>query len=114
MDDCVFCQIAQGKIPAEVVYQDEQVICFQDLNPRAPVHLLVIPREHLVSLNAADEKHRSLLGQILLVAKQVARETGIDGDGYRLVTNCGRNGGQEVPHLHFHLLGGKPLKGFCG
>jgi len=113
MDDCIFCQIAAERIPAKMVYQDDQVVCFKDLKPLAPLHLLLIPREHLANLNEAEEKHRGLMGQILLIAARLAREAGVDEDGYRLVTNCGRNAGQEVTHLHFHLVAGRPLGPFC-
>lgn len=111
MEDCIFCQIASGKADAEVVYQDEKVVAFKDINPSAPVHILVIPREHIPSLNELESEHRELIGHMALVMKDLAQQLNISESGYRIVNNCGSDGGQIVYHLHFHLLGGKALGG---
>jgi len=108
MENCVFCRIARGEIPAQVVHQDGEILVFKDINPKAPVHLLIIPREHIPSLAEATPEHERLLGRLLLTAREVARAQGLHR-GYRLVNNCGDEGGQTVPHLHFHLLGGRFL-----
>ncbi len=106
---CVFCKIVKKEIPAKVVYEDEKVMAFHDINPQAPVHVLVIPKEHIPTLNDLEEKHKELIGHIFLVIKEIAKELGIAESGYRVLVNCNRDGGQEIYHLHFHLLGGKPL-----
>ena len=106
---CVFCKIVKKEIPAKVVYEDEKVIAFHDINPQAPVHVLVIPKEHIPTLNDLEKKHKELTGHIFLVIKEIAKELGIAESGYRVLVNCNRDGGQEIYHLHFHLLGGKPL-----
>lgn len=112
-ENCIFCSIAQGEIPSNMVYQDEEVVVFADINPRAPVHLLVVPRQHIPSLAEVGKEDAWLLGHLLAVASDLAREKGLAAGGFRLVCNSGRNGGQEVSHLHFHLLGGRPLGGFA-
>jgi histidine triad (HIT) family protein len=109
MSDCLFCKIVSGDIPASVVHSSERLVAFRDIDPKAPVHILVVPREHLASLDAADERHRSLLGEILLLARRLARDEGVAGRGYRTVINTGVEGGQSVHHLHLHLLGGRGL-----
>ncbi len=109
--DCIFCQIVAGKIPGEILYQDEQVIVFPDIHPQAPVHVLIIPRKHIASLAELSEAGSPLIGRMAHVANQLARKKGIADRGYRLVINCGREGGQLVPHLHMHLLGGRQLPG---
>ncbi len=106
---CVFCKIVKGELPAKVVYEDEKVMAFHDINPQAPIHILVIPKEHIETLNDLEEKHKELIGHIFLVIKKIAEELGIAQSGYRVLVNCNRDGGQEIYHLHFHLLGGKPL-----
>jgi histidine triad (HIT) family protein len=106
---CIFCKIVEGELPAKVVYEDDKVMAFHDINPQAPVHVLIIPKEHVPTLNDLEEKHKELLGHIFLVIKKLAKEMGIDESGYRVLVNCNRDGGQEIYHLHFHLLGGKPL-----
>jgi histidine triad (HIT) family protein len=106
---CIFCKIVNGELPAKVVYEDSKVMAFHDINPQAPVHVLVIPKEHIETLNDLEDKHRELIGHIFLVIKKIAKELGIDESGYRVLVNCNRDGGQEIYHLHFHLLGGKPL-----
>jgi len=112
--DCIFCQIVAGKIPSELLYQDEEVIAFRDINPQAPTHLLIIPRKHILSLAQISETDLSLIGQMVAVANRLAKEAGILEAGYRLVINCGEGGGQLVPHLHMHLLGGKRLSDKIG
>ena len=112
--DCIFCHIVAGKIPSDIVYQDEKTIAFRDINPQSPVHLLIIPREHFTSLNDITEKDAPLMGHMISVANQLARDEGISGTGYRLVINCGQQGGQLVQHLHMHLLGGRQLAGNLG
>jgi len=106
---CIFCKIVEGELPAKVVYEDDKVMAFHDINPQAPVHVLIIPKEHVPTLNDLEEKHKELLGHIFLVIMKLAKEMGIDESGYRVLVNCNRDGGQEIYHLHFHLLGGKPL-----
>lgn len=106
---CVFCKIVNGEIPAKVVYEDDKVMAFHDINPQAPVHILVIPKEHIPTLNDINEEQKELIGHIFTVIKQIAKEMGIAKSGYRVLVNCNRDGGQEIYHLHFHLLGGAPL-----
>lgn len=110
MADCIFCQIANGQIESDIVYQDELVVAFRDLNPQAPTHILLIPRQHIGSLDTAGDEPVQLLGHLALVAAQVARQEGIAEGGYRLVTNVGPDAGQSVAHLHFHLLGGRVMQ----
>lgn len=112
--DCIFCRIIAGKIPSDTVYQDEEVIAFRDINPQAPVHLLVVPRKHYDSLVELPDKEAPLLGHMIGVARQLARGEGISEIGYRLVINCGEQGGQLMPHLHMHILGGRHLSGQLG
>lgn len=107
--ECIFCKIVEGKLPSTKVYEDDKVVAFQDLYPAAPVHILVIPKKHIVSLDAATEEDQDLLGHLLLTIQKVAREQGLDEEGYRVVNNIGKNGGQTVFHIHFHLLGGRTL-----
>ncbi len=109
--DCIFCQIAAGKVPSEILYQDEEVIAFRDINPQAPVHLLIIPRKHIPSLTRLTDADSPLIGHMIAIANQLAKDEGISERGYRLVINCGDEGGQLVPHLHMHLLGGRQLSG---
>lgn len=107
-DDCIFCKIVAGQIPAAVVYSDDDVFAFRDINPAAPKHVIVIPRKHIPSLVDAGPEDASLLGKMYLGANAVAKKEGLH-DGFRCVLNCGRNAGQEVPHIHMHILGGRPL-----
>jgi len=110
MADCIFCRIAGGEIPAKVVRRTEDVVAFHDLNPQAPVHVLVIPSRHFVAArDATGEEGERLLGRLVAFAAEVATDLGLDQGGYRLVTNTGRDGGQSVDHLHLHLLGGRAL-----
>lgn len=108
--DCIFCKIINGDIPSTKVYEDELVIAFKDINPEAPVHVLIVPRQHIDSIAQIDVSHHALIGHIHSVANQIAIDTGIDQNGYRLLTNIGKDGGQSVQHLHYHLLGGRQLK----
>lgn len=109
MEDCIFCRIARKEVPSEIVYEDDSIIAFKDINPQTPVHLLVIPKKHIPSLNDVREEDREVLGQAVLVLTQLAVENGLADRGYRMLVNCGRDGGQMVYHLHFHLLGGRSL-----
>ncbi len=109
MSDCLFCKIAAKAIPAKLVHEDDQAVAFDDINPQAPVHTLVIPRKHVASMAELNEADAGLLGHLLLVGNQIAKQKGIAEGGYRLVVNTGRNGGQTVFHLHLHLLGGRPM-----
>lgn len=109
MGDCLFCRIVAGQIPSPRVYEDDQVIAIRDINPQAPVHVLLLPRTHFASLMDAREQDAELLGRIALVAARVARQEGIATRGFRLVTNTGADGGQAVAHLHLHLLGGRQM-----
>jgi histidine triad (HIT) family protein len=106
-NDCLFCKIIGGEIPADLAYEDDHCIAFSDINPQAPTHILIIPREHLASLDAANEHQKERLGHLLLVAGKIARDMGFAADGYRVVINTNENGGQTVFHLHVHLLGGR-------
>ncbi len=110
MTDCIFCRIIDKTIPTNFVYEDENVAAFNDLNPQAPVHILVIPKKHLDHLDHAAIADQQLLGQLLSVASTVAGNAGIAEAGYRVVTNIGEDGGQSVGHLHVHVLGGRRLK----
>ena len=112
--ECIFCQIIAGKIPGEILYQDEEVVAFRDINPQAPTHLLVIPRKHIISLADLSEDESPLVGRMVSTANELARKEGIAESGYRLVINSGKQGGQLVPHLHLHLLGGRQLSGRLG
>ncbi|HYE13144.1 MAG TPA: histidine triad nucleotide-binding protein [Pyrinomonadaceae bacterium] len=107
--DCIFCKIAAGEIPSGKVFEDERAVAFRDINAQAPTHVLVIPREHVASLEEAGDAQESMLGHLLLVAARVAREQGLKDSGYRTVINTGAGAGQSVFHLHLHVLGGRPL-----
>lgn len=107
--NCIFCKIVEGLIPAKIIYQDKYLIAFDDINPRAPIHKLIIPRKHLATLNDMEENDLELAGQLFFRAKKLAEELGIAEDGYRVLLNCNANGGQEVYHLHLHLLGGRKM-----
>ena len=108
MNDCLFCKIAAGEIPSDKVLENDDLVAFRDANPQAPVHLLIIPRRHLASLDEASDDDRELLGRILTAVPGLARERGIAG-AYRVVNNCGAEAGQSVFHIHFHLLGGRAM-----
>lgn len=112
--NCIFCKIAAGEITGDILYQDEEVIAFPDINPQSPVHLLIIPKRHIPSLADVSEEDAPLMGHMINVANQLAKGEGISKRGYRLVINCGKEGGQLVPHLHLHLMGGRKLSGTLG
>ena len=110
MSDCIFCKIADGEIPSDRVYEDDQLLAFRDLNPQAPTHILIIPKKHLSTLLDVDSEDVELLGKLQVAAVEIARQEGLDDDGFRLVTNCLEGAGQSVFHIHVHLLGGRPLR----
>jgi histidine triad (HIT) family protein len=109
MGNCVFCSIVAGVIPGDIIYQNSDVVAFRDIHPQARVHVVIVPRRHLVSLNHFGETDSDLLGELLLAAKAVARLENVDQSGYRVVMNCGSDGGQVVQHAHLHVLGGQRL-----
>ncbi len=109
MEDCIFCKIINKEIPAKIIYEDEYIVAFEDINPQAPVHVLIIPKDHFYSLNDIPSDKQELLGHIVLKARKLAEKKGIKDKGYRLVLNTGKNSGQEVFHIHFHLLGGRQM-----
>ncbi|MCW5589856.1 MAG: histidine triad nucleotide-binding protein [Legionellales bacterium] len=107
--DCLFCKIVSGEIKSQIVYEDEHVIAFRDIDPKAPTHILITPRQHIANLNSLDTTHQALMGHILIMASQIARDEGHAENGYRLVINCNLDGGQTVFHLHCHILGGRTM-----
>ncbi len=107
--DCIFCKIVEGSIPSKKVYESETVLGFQDIQPQAPVHVLFIPKKHIASMNDATSEDFPLLADVLQAAQETARKLGLSEKGYRLINNCGSDGGQVVYHIHFHLLGGEKL-----
>ena len=111
MADCIFCKIVKKEIPADILYEDDLVMAFSDAYPIAPVHILVIPKEHIKSINelTEDEKGEKIAGRLIMVAKKLAKENGTSEKGYKLLIRTGENGGQEIPHIHLHLLGGAKL-----
>lgn len=109
MSDCIFCKICDHEIPAAIVYEDDELIAFNDIHPLAKVHILIIPKKHIATTADLAEADTALIGKIHLVAKKIAEDLGMAEDGYRIVNNCKGNGGQEVFHIHFHLLGGEKL-----
>ncbi|MGL4184306.1 MAG: histidine triad nucleotide-binding protein [Thiotrichaceae bacterium] len=109
MSQCLFCRIAAGEIPANILYSDEDVLAFRDINPQAPLHALVIPRKHIATINDLQADDAALVGKLFLAAKQVAKEAGYAEDGYRVVMNCGLDAGQTVFHIHLHILAGRAL-----
>jgi histidine triad (HIT) family protein len=112
--DCIFCKIVAGEIPSTKVYEDEEIIAFRDINPQAPVHIVIIPRKHIASLSDLSEDDSALVGRLVATANKLAQDEGIAEKGYRVVINCGPEGGQLVPHLHVHLLGGRKLSDQVG
>lgn len=109
MDDCIFCKIIKREIPSSIVYEDNEIIAFRDVNPQAPIHILVIPKKHISSLVDLKEENEMVVGRIYTVINKIAEQEEIDKKGFRVIVNCGEDGGQEVKHLHFHILGGKKL-----
>lgn len=108
--DCIFCKIAEGEIPSKKLYEDEKVIAFHDISPEAPIHFLVIPKEHIQSVNELSEENANIISHIFLVINKLVKELNIAETGYRIVNNCGKDGGQTVDHMHFHVLGQRELK----
>jgi len=108
-DNCLFCKIASKQIPADLVYEDDQVLAFKDISPQAPVHQLIIPKQHITTLNDVDIDHRGLLGHMVFTATQLAAEQNLSEPGFRLIMNCNQDGGQTVFHIHLQLLGGRQL-----
>lgn len=109
MEDCLFCKIINGDIPSECIYQDDYVYAFKDIDPVAPVHVLIVPKQHIASANEITEKNSLVVSKIFEAAAAIAKENGVDANGYRIVNNCGELAGQTVMHLHFHLIGGRDL-----
>ena len=109
MNDCIFCKIIKKEIPSSIVYEDDEILAFRDINPAAPVHILVIPKKHISSLVDLNKEDELLVGKIYTTINKIAKQEGIDSKGFRVIVNCGEDGGQEVKHLHFHILGGKKL-----
>jgi histidine triad (HIT) family protein len=108
-DTCLFCRITKGELPAKIAYQDEEFVALHDIDPKAPTHMLVVPRRHIPSVSALEEADASLAGRLLLIGKRLASEAGIDQSGYRLVLNTGGDAGQSVDHIHLHVLGGRHM-----
>ncbi len=109
MEDCIFCKIIKREIPSEIVYEDEKVIVFNDVNPAAPIHILVVPKKHIATLLEVSEEDDTLISYIYQVINKIAKERGFAENGFRVIANCGKDSGQEVMHIHFHVLGGKKL-----
>ncbi|MDI3310592.1 MAG: histidine triad nucleotide-binding protein [Thermoanaerobacterium sp.] len=107
MSDCIFCKIINREIESKIIYEDDYVVAFPDINPQAPVHLLIVPKAHIDSPLDIDDGNKELVGHVYIIAKKLAKQYGIDSKGYRIVSNCGDDGGQTVHHIHFHLLGGR-------
>jgi histidine triad (HIT) family protein len=110
MADCLFCKIREGQIPAKIVYRDEVCLAFEDIKPQAPTHVLIVPHEHIPTLNDLTPEHKEKVGHLFLTAAKLAKERGLQDNGYRTVFNTNRDAGQTVFHIHLHLLGGRPLE----
>lgn len=110
MENCVFCKIIKGEIPSEKVYEDDEIFAFKDINPVAPIHILVIPKKHIETLLEVTEEDSKLIAKIYMAINKIAKDLGIEKDGFRVVANCGRDSGQEAMHIHFHMLAGKKLE----
>ena len=108
-EDCIFCKIIKGEIPSNKVYEDEEILAFNDINPAAPIHVLVIPKKHITSLAEMEDGDEKIVGKIYKVINEISKQLGVKEKGYRVIVNCGKDGGQAVGHLHFHLLAGKQL-----
>ena len=109
MEDCIFCKIGKGEIPSEKVYEDEEIVAFKDINPAAPIHILVIPKKHIEKITEIKKEDEALIGRMYSVINKIAKEQGFSEDGFRMIVNCGKNAGQEVMHLHFHILAGTKM-----
>lgn len=114
MDNCIFCKIVKGEIPAKIVFENEHVLAFHDISPQAKVHILLIPKKHFATMNDLTPEDANLIGELHLAAQQIAKELNIADSGYRLINNCGKHAGQEVFHIHYHLLGGEKLGALNG
>jgi len=110
MTDCIFCKMVAGEIKPDTVYEDDNVMAFRDINPQAPLHVLIVPKEHISTINDLDEDHATLVGKLFLAAKQVARQEGMSERGYRAVMNCNEEAGQSVFHIHLHVLAGRTMR----
>ncbi|SHI37765.1 histidine triad (HIT) family protein [Clostridium cavendishii DSM 21758] len=110
MADCIFCKIINGDIPSKKIYEDDKVLAFHDISPEAPVHFLVIPKEHIVSANEINEENSKIIAHIFIIINKIVRELNVADAGYRIINNCGTDGGQTVGHMHFHILAGRNLK----
>jgi len=113
-EECLFCRIVAGELPSDIVYQDEDFLAFRDIEPQAPKHIIIIPKTHITSLAVLTRQQEGLIGRFIMLAKKLAEEEGIAESGYRLAINCGSEGGQVVPHLHLHLIGGRKLSDQLG
>ena len=109
MSECLFCKIRDGEIPGDIVYENDHVLAFNDINPVAPTHILIIPKEHISTLNDLEENHTQTMGKLILAAKKIAESKGFSEAGYRTVFNCNENGQQTVFHIHLHLIGGRQM-----
>ena len=109
MTDCVFCKIINKEVSAEIAYEDERIIVFEDIEPKFPVHLLIVPKKHIYSINNLEQVDKELIGELFLVAQKIAKEQNVDEKGYRLIFNVGKDAGQTINHLHLHLMGGQKL-----
>ncbi|MCI8965206.1 MAG: histidine triad nucleotide-binding protein [Clostridia bacterium] len=109
MSDCIFCKIVNKEVPTNFIYEDEEIVAFNDINPQAPIHILVIPKKHISSLVELNKNDENLIGRIFGVINEIAKKEKIDKSGFRVIMNCGEDAGQEVKHLHFHILAGKKL-----
>ncbi len=109
MENCIFCKIIKGEIPSTKIYEDDEILAFNDINPIAPIHILIIPKKHIQSTNEITQEDELTIGKIHTTIAKIAKEKGIAEKGYRIITNCGEDAGQEVKHLHFHLIGGTKL-----
>ncbi|MDO8885848.1 histidine triad nucleotide-binding protein [Candidatus Oleimmundimicrobium sp.] len=109
MAECIFCKIVQGQIPSEIVYEDDKVIAFRDINPQAKIHIIIVPKKHINPMNEINENQAEIMANIFLAAKEIAKRQKIGQSGFRMIVNVGPDSGQEIEHLHFHLLGGEKL-----
>lgn len=109
MEDCLFCKIINGDIPSKKLFEDDLVYAFYDIEPQAPVHFLIVPKQHIASTNDINESNEKLIGHVFRVASELCKQLGVEQSGYRIVNNCGKDGGQTVGHLHFHVMGGRLL-----
>ena len=109
MNDCIFCKIIEKQIPAEIIYEDENIVAFKDIHPAAPIHILVVPKKHIASIIEMEKEDELLIGKVYTVINQIAENIEIKEKGFRVILNCGEDGGQEVKHIHFHLLAGKKM-----